>query len=137
MPTLLQTLSTAAGLGLSILAACPANAINLAMPLGARQAADALDLTQAVHCRRYAHRHGSHWGRGCDGGVTIISPQIPSGSAPAAVRTSPIPPSVGSPSPAMRPPGNYISPNNPQDRSGNSNPQDMRQPRVINPQDMR
>jgi hypothetical protein len=33
--------------------------------------------------------------------------------------------------------GNYFNPNNPQDRSGNLNPQDMTQPRAFNPQDMR
>ena len=34
-------------------------------------------------------------------------------------------------------PGNFFNPSNPQDRSGSSNPQDMTQPRAINPQDMR
>ena len=43
---------------------------------------------------------------------------------------------VGDLSSAERPPGNYFNPSNPQDRSGNSNPQDMTQPRAINPQDM-
>jgi hypothetical protein len=32
--------------------------------------------------------------------------------------------------------GNFFNPSNPQDRSGNSNPQDMTQPRAINPQDV-
>jgi hypothetical protein len=44
---------------------------------------------------------------------------------------------VGAPSLVGRPPGNFINPSNPQDRSGSSNPQDMTQPRAINPQDMR
>jgi hypothetical protein len=43
---------------------------------------------------------------------------------------------VGSLSVAERPAGNVFNPSNPQDRSGNSNPQDMTQPRSFNPQDM-
>ena len=136
MRTLLQTVAAATGLGLIILATSPANAINLATSLGVRQAADALDLTQAVHCRKYAHKHGHRWSRGCRG--TVVRPKG-SGTtvAPARLMSPTLPPGIGVPSPVGRPSGNVISPTNPQDRSRASNPQDRTQPRAINPQDMR
>lgn len=125
-----------AGLGLIMLTAAPADALDLAMPLGVRQAADATALIAPVHCRKYLHRHGSRRTRGCDeGGVSIIAPQRSTGSAPSGVGRAFAPPSVTLPS--TRPPGNYVNPSNPQDRSGTSNPQDMTTPRSMNPQDMR
>ena len=117
----------ASGLGLIFVATFPANAITLSTPSGVGQAADVLDLTEAVHCRKYAHRHrrGHGWSRGCRasrGSGGVVRGVLP--------RVMPL-------SPVGRPPGNYFNPNNPQDRSGNSNPQDMTQPRAFNPQDMR
>jgi hypothetical protein len=101
-----------------------------------RQAADALDLTEAVHCRKYPHRHrhGHGWSRGCSVGAMSIGPR----RSGVVIRDgSTTPPGVGTPSLVGRPPGNFINPSNPQDRSGSSNRQDMTQPRAINPQDMR
>jgi hypothetical protein len=118
-------------LGLIFLSTFPANSITVTTPAGVGQAADVLDLTGAVHCRRYSHRHrrGHGWSRGCR--AVINTPRgsgiVVRGALP---RVRPLLP-VG------RPPGNYFNPNNPQDRSGNSNPQDMTQPRAFNPQDMR
>lgn len=132
MGSLVRTVS---GFALILLAASPAGAIGLATPLGVRQAADALNLTEVVHCRKYAHRHGNRWSRGCGG--TAVRPQGSGTVAPAGLTSPTLPPGIGVPSPVGRPSGNYISPTNPQDRSGSSNPQDMTQPRAINPQDMR
>jgi hypothetical protein len=97
-----------------------------------------LDLIETVHCRKYVHRHrrGHARGRGCDVGTdaAVRRPAAKRGSggvyAPAPLKLAPLP-QVG------RPPGNYVNPSNPQDRSGGSNPQDMTQPRAFNPQDMR
>jgi hypothetical protein len=117
----------AASLGLVFLTTFPANSITVTTPAGVGQAVGVLDLTEAVHCRKYAHRHrrGHGWSRGC---------RASRGSG-GVVRG--VLPSVTPLSPVGRPPGNYFNPNNPQDRSGNSNPQDMTQPRAFNPQDMR
>jgi hypothetical protein len=66
MRSLLLTVTASAGLGLIFLTTSPANSITISAPAGIRQAADALDLTEAVHCRKYSHRHrhGHGWSRG-------------------------------------------------------------------------
>jgi hypothetical protein len=130
----------AAALALVFLAISPANPMTITAPAETRRASDALDLTEAVDCRDYAHRHkrGHARGLGCDVETEVIAPRSPgvvtrgSGGAynPAPLVVEPLRP-VG------RPSGNYFNPSNPQDRSGNSNPQDMTQPRAFNPQDMR
>ena len=115
----LLTVTAGAGLALIFLTASPANSITITTLASVRQAADAQRLIDAVHCRRYPHRHknGHRWSRGC--AVGAVSTGVPAQSL--------IGPS----------PGNFINPSNPQDRSGSSNPQDMTRPRAINPQDMR
>ena len=67
----LLTVAASAGLAAILLTISPANAITVTTPASVRQAADALDLTETVHCRRYSHRHrhGHRWGRGC--GVSL------------------------------------------------------------------
>ena len=118
----------ATGLGVIFLTTFPANSITVTTPAGVGQAADVLDPTEAVHCRKYSHRHrrGHGWGRGCR-----AAPRGSGGVVRGALpRTRPL-------APVGRPAGNYFNPSNPQDRSGNSNPQDMTQPRAFNPQDMR
>jgi hypothetical protein len=126
MCSFLLTVPASAGLALILLATSPANSITITTPAGARLAVDELDLTEAVHCRRYPHRHrrGHGWSRGCQA-VTIAprSSGVVRGHRPL--------------SPVGRPPRNYINTSNPQSRSGSSNPQGMTQPRAINPQDMR
>jgi hypothetical protein len=127
----LLTVTASAGLALIFLTTRPANAITTVAPAGLGRAAAALDLTEAVHCRRYAHRHrrGHGWSRGCR--AAIIVPRGSGGVVRGTLpRVMPLAP-VGSPS------RNFFNPSNPQDRSGNSNPQDMTQPRAFNPQDMR
>jgi hypothetical protein len=125
-----------AGLALILLAIFPAGAMPIAAPAAALRAAAALDLTEAVHCRKYVHRHrrGHARGRGCDEDADAARRPATRGSggvyAPAPLKLAPLPQ-------AGRPPGNYFNPSNPQDRSGGSNPQDMTQPRAFNPQDMR
>src|SRR5262245_45970374 len=61
------TIAAGAGLAVTILATSLGNAFTISAPAGMRQAAAPLDLSQAVHCRRYAHRHGNRRGlsRGC------------------------------------------------------------------------
>jgi hypothetical protein len=134
----LLTVAASAGLALISLTASPANSITITTPAGVRQATDALQLSEAVHCRGYAHRHkhGHRWSNGCgigavttglrrsrvvvrDGGRNLVTPGVPAQSLTG------------------RSPGNFSSPSNPQDRIGNTNRQDMTQPRAINPQDMR
>ncbi len=129
----LLTITAGAGLALSLLAAPPAHSITITTPAGVRQAADALDLIEAVHCRKYLHRHKNEQrrSRGC-GEATRTKPRGSGGAAPASLIT-PLPPLA----PIGRPAGNYLNPMNPQDRSGNLNRQDMTQPRAFNPQDMR
>jgi hypothetical protein len=131
------TTTGSAGLALILLTMSPANAITITAPAELRRASDALDLTQAVDCRKHPHRHkhGHAWSRGCDVETEIIPPRpVTRGSggayAPAPLVVAPL-------SPVGRPPGNYFNPSNPQDRSGNSNRQDLTQPRAFNPQDMR
>jgi hypothetical protein len=129
MRSLLLTV-IATGVGLVFLSTSPANSITVTTPAGVGLAADALDSAEAVHCRRYSHRHrrGHGWSRGCRA-VTV--PRGSGGVVRGALpRTRPL-------APVGRPAGNYFNPSNPQDRSGNSNPQDMTQPRAFNPQDMR
>jgi hypothetical protein len=134
----LFSLSGSAALALILLAISPADAITITAPAEVRRASAALDMTEAVHCRDYVHRHkhGHARGLGCDVETDVIAPRSPvtrgSGGAynPAPLVVEPLRP-VG------RPPGNYVNPSNPQDRSGNLNPQDMTQPRAFNPQDMR
>ena len=136
MRPFLLTMSAGAGLGLIFLTTSPANSITITAPAGIRQVADGLDLTEAVHCRKYSHRHrdGHGWSRGCRVGAVSIGPR----RSTVVVRDgSTTPPAVRAPSLVGRPPGNFINPSNPQDRSGSSNRQDMTQPRAINPQDMR
>jgi len=137
MCSLLRTVPAAAGLGLILLATSPAGAVTLATPAGLRAAADTLGVVDAVHCRRYPHRHkdGHGWGRGCGDATRPITRG--SGDIYRAGLGGPLLlPRMGSPSSTVRPTGNYYNPANPQDRSGNSNRQDMLQPRKINPQDM-
>jgi hypothetical protein len=130
-------LTLAASTGLILLATSPANSVTFATPTGLRQASDALDLTEAVHCRRYLHSHrrGHGRGRGCDVEPAVTDARPSSGVVRAGVRSSA--PRLGAPSTVGRPPANLINPSNPQDRSGSSNRQDMTQPRSFNPQDMR
>jgi hypothetical protein len=133
----LLRVAAAAGLGAIVFTTTPASAITMATPMGVRQSADALDLTEAVHCRRYAHRHkhGHRWGRGCGVDRAVIDPGYSGGVG--AVGTSGLTnPSRGLTLPAARSPGNFVNPGNPQDRSGNNNPQDRTTPRSFNPQDM-
>jgi hypothetical protein len=134
----LLTMTAGAGLALLVLTTSPANSITITTPAGVRQAADALDLTEAVHCRRYSHRHrnGHRWSRGCNGKAEVSGPRRSGVLAPAG-RNITAPLGVRPSSPVGRSPGNFRNPSNPQDRSGNSNPQDMTQPRAFNPQDMR
>lgn len=134
----LLTVTAGAGLALIFLTASPANAITITTSAGLRQAADALQLSEDVHCRGYLHRHKQGHGRSHGCGVAAVSTaprrsgvvvrdggrNITTTAAPAR-------------SPTGRSPGNFISPSNPQDRSGSSNRQDMTQPRAFNPQDMR
>jgi hypothetical protein len=131
MCSLVLSVTASAGLALIFVTTSPANSITITTPAGAQQAADALDLTEAVHCRRYAHRHrrGHGWSRGCR--AAIVIPRGSGGVVRGAL------PRVRPLLPVGRPSGNFFNPNNPQDRSGNSNPQDMTQPRAFNPQDMR
>jgi hypothetical protein len=129
MRSRLLTATTGTVLGVLMLTVSPANSMTLASPTAVRDAADALDNSEAVHCRKYAHqhKHGHRWGRGCR-----VTTRGSSGSvAPAPLPRPTLPPVVRGPS------GNYFNPSNPQDRSGNLNPQDMTQPRAFNPQDMR
>ena len=129
-------LTMTASVGLVIfLTTSPANSITISAPAGIRQAADALDLTEAVHCRKYSHRHRHGWSRGCRVGAVSIGPRR--SGVVVRDRSATTTPGVRAPSLVGRPPGNFINPSNPQDRSGSSNPQDMTQPRAINPQDMR
>jgi hypothetical protein len=129
MRSLLLTATTGASLGLLILTISPANSITIASRTGVRQTADALDISTAVHCRTYAHqhKHGHRWGRGC---------RVTARGSSGIVLPTPLPAPTLPPIP-RGPSGNYFNPNNPQDRSGNLNPQDMTQPRAFNPQDMR
>ena len=129
------TMTAGAGLVLIFLTTSPANSIPVTTPAGVRQATDALDLTEAVHCRRYSHRHrnGHRWSRGCDDKAAITGPRRAGFAVPGRRNvTTPL-----GATPVGRSPGNFYNPNNPQDRSGNMNPQDMTQPRKFNPQDMR
>ena len=127
--------AASAGLALVLFSTSPASAITIVTPAGIRQAADTLNLTEAVHCRRYLHRHkqGYPLSRGCGGGADALGPGI-SGAGVGSPATLP---RVSAPLPVGRPSGNYVNPSNLQDRSGNLNPQDMTQPRAFNPQDMR
>src|SRR5262245_55190976 len=131
------SLSVAASVGLALmfLSISPATSLTIITPTGLRPAADALNLTGAVHCRRYLHRHkqGYPLSRGCGSGADTASPVL----APEGLGSSVTLPRPSAPLPAARPSGNYFNPSNPQDRSGNLNPQDMTQPRSFNPQDMR
>jgi hypothetical protein len=135
MRPILLTMTASAGLTI-FLTISPANSITITAPADIRQAAGALDLTEAVHCRKYSHRHrqGHGWSRGCRVGAVRIGP---SRSGVAVRDGSTTPPGARAPSLVGRPAGNVINPSNPQDRSGSSNPRDMTQPRAINPQDMR
>ena len=133
MRSLLLTATTSAVVGLLVLTVLPANSITIATPMGIRQTADALDISKTVHCRTYAHRHkdGHRWSRGCGVKAVRTAPGSSGIVLPAPLPAPTLPPIVRGPS------GNYFNPNNPQDRSGNFNPQDMTQPRAFNPQDMR
>ena len=122
----LLTVAASAGLAAILLTISPANAITVTTPASIRPAADALDLTEAVHCRRYSHRHrhGHRWGRGC--GVSLKRSGVV-GRDGGGLGTAPRAPLYSVPT--VRP-----NPSNPQDLSGRSNPQDMTVPRAINPQ---
>ena len=132
----LHLLTVIAGASLALIshATSPAHSITLTTQMGFRQAADALHLTEDVHCRKYRHRHkrGHGWSRGCGVEAKTSSPQ-----RSGIVRDGGITPQRTAPASLQNPRRNYINPSNPQDRSGNSNPQDMTQPRSFNPQDMR
>ena len=67
MQSNLLTMTASACLALIFLTSSPANSITITMPASVRQATDALELTEAVHCRSYPHRHrhGQRWSRGC------------------------------------------------------------------------
>jgi hypothetical protein len=143
MQSNLLTMTASAGLALIFLTTLPANSITIATSLvGVQQASDALELTEAVHCRTYPHRHrrGHGWSHGCRVEAEIVRPRrshrgrsvttVPGIRAPSAA-------GIRAPSAAGRSPSNFINPSNPQDRSGSSNRQDLTQPRAINPQDMR
>ena len=54
MRLLLLTVTASAGLALIFLPTFPVNAITVTTPASVRWAADALDLTEVVHCRRYS-----------------------------------------------------------------------------------
>ena len=134
-----------ASLSLSALMVSPADSVPIAIPTAMKSASDAQSLTQVVHCRKYRHWHASEhrWSRGC--GVDAAGRRTPSGVARAGVGRSGSPgvrsitglPRVSAPSGVARQPANFLTPSNPQDRSGSSNRQDMTQPRSMNPQDMR
>jgi hypothetical protein len=132
-------MAAGAGLGLIFLGTSPAGAITVATPTGLRQAADALGLTDTVHCRRYLHRHRNEQGRsrGCGAAPAVTDVQPSRGVARAGVGVRSSAPRLSTPATAGRPPANFFNPGNPQDRSGGSNRQDMTQPRAFNPQDMR
>jgi hypothetical protein len=131
--------TASAGLGLIFLTTPPANAIVIAPTAGIRHAADALDLTEAVHCRKYSHRHkrGHRSGRGCGAEVIVRPPRsgimVPERGGNVTSPRVRVPPLSASPTAPRR----GANPSNPQDRLGTSNPQDMTVPRAINPQDMR
>jgi hypothetical protein len=139
MHPLLLTVAAGAGLGLIVLTTSPADSITITTPTAVRQTADALALTEAVHCRRYLHwhRNGHGWSRGCSVEPVVVDPPAADGVVRAGPRSFGAAPRIGAPSAVGRPPGSSINPSNPQDRSGSSNRQDMMQPRAINPQDMR
>ena len=134
----LLTVTASAGLALIFLTASPANSITITTLAGVRQAADALHLTEAVHCRGYSHRHkqGHRWSRGCGVGAVTTGPR-PSGVVVRDGGRNFTTQGVPAQSLIGRSPGNYSNPSNSQDRSGSSNRQDMTQPRAFNPQDMR
>ena len=69
----------AAGLSLILLSTPRANAMTTSSPAGLRAGLEAIDLTEAVHCRRYPHRHryGHRWGRGCGPRAVIIERDRP------------------------------------------------------------
>jgi len=136
MRPILLTMTASVGLVI-VLTTSPANSITISAPAGIRQAAEALDLTEAVHCRKYSHRHryGHGWSRGCRVAAVTTGPRR--SGVVVRDRSTLTTPGLSAPSLVGRPPGNYINPSNPQDRSGSSNRQDMTQPRAINPQDMR
>jgi hypothetical protein len=132
------TVTASAALALISLTASPANSITITTPAGVRQATDALQLSEAVHCRGYSHRHkhGHRWSRGCDVGAVTTGPR----RSRVVVRDGGrnlTTPGIRVQSPTGRSPGNFSNPSNPQDRSGSTNRQDMTQPRAFNPQDMR
>jgi hypothetical protein len=140
MRPLLLTVTASASLGLVFLTTFPANSFPITTPTGVRQATDSLDLTEAVHCRRYPHRHrhGHRWSRGCRVGEVIVEPRRSGGVVRAhRSRNITMQPGVRALSPVGRSPSNFLNPSNPQDRSGGSNRLDMTQPRAINPQNMR
>jgi hypothetical protein len=132
MRSLLLKVAASAGLGLILLTTTPANSITITTPAGVRQAADGLDLAEAVHCRKYSHRHkrGHGWGRGCRAKAAKAVSTGPQRSGVVGSGGSIIAPAGG---------GTTVRPNwsNPQDRIGKGNPQDLTQPRSINPQDRR
>ena len=65
--------AAAAGLAVGLLVTPRAEAMTTTAPAGARVAAQELDTTEAVHCRRYAHQHRYGWSRGCGRvGVVVV-----------------------------------------------------------------
>ena len=68
-------LAAAAAVGLAF-ATGPANALTAPQPAGLQLAVEDLDVLEAVHCRRYRHRHryGHGWSRGCRPDVVIVVP---------------------------------------------------------------
>jgi hypothetical protein len=132
MRSLLLTATTGAVFGFLALTVTPATSMTISTPTGVRQAADALGMSEFVHCRAYAHRHryGHRWSDGC-GGKARRRRGSSDIVVPAPLPAPTLPPIVRGPS------GNFFNPMNPQDRSGNLNPQDRTTPRSFNPQDMR
>ena len=63
MQSNLLTVTASACLAVIFFTTSPANSITITTPANIRQATDALDLTEAVHCRSYPHRHRHGTGR--------------------------------------------------------------------------
>ncbi len=66
-----------AGLSILYIGSSRTDAMTTTSPAGLRLAAEVLDPTESVHCRRYfhRHRHGHRWSRGCRVGVVIEGPR--------------------------------------------------------------
>jgi hypothetical protein len=65
-------LAAVAGLGMIVFSMQRSDAMTITAPAGLRTGAEVLNPVEAVHCRRYKHRHWHDWGYGCRGGVGVI-----------------------------------------------------------------